>query len=182
MKAERLRDAIKIVSKLKTDFSATVMGRIYQQPKLYQVEIGPDSVKAVNNAGYLEISLPETGLDEPCLFELNSLREVAQSLEGEVYLRREGTSVFWESTQDSGSLNLLAPEFIIPDIVLKSPFKPPDGFASALELGSSAIEAGTYSFDLYGMTIQPQGDILTMASTCTTALAVASISKGDYPL
>jgi hypothetical protein len=149
------------------------------------LELSKDAVRACSEYGNLKILVGEdTGLTESCLINVNYAVNILSSLgqESVLTLVKNGNKVNWKSGEAKGHLTLVEQEQKIPEIThANHPWIPDENFADALLLASSACQAATVAFDLYGVVIEPAEQVLRLISTNTTAIAGAEVPKGTYP-
>jgi hypothetical protein len=176
MKTDTLASAIKLISKI-THPSSIV-------PLYRSVEIGSERARACSEAGNIEITIGETGLEQPALLDFTAVQGVLNSLpqSAEMYLSRQGNCVLWETDFASGSWKTVHQEHRIPILThYTHPWKPPRDFASAVVAAALAVEGATLSAGMYGLLIERTESGLQLLSCNSTSLAAVTVPVADFP-
>jgi len=175
MRVGLLACAVKIASKVVNPSSFSPIHRC--------IELGPNCVRACSEYGTIQIPV-ETELSEPALLDCVAVGAVIRSLGQyeEVYLHSEGNRVYWSNDNAHGHWDVVKEDNQIPAISHSSfPWKPPDSFADALLLASSAVDAASVSIGIYGLVIERRGKLLRLVSSNSISLALAVVPGEGYP-
>jgi len=177
MKVHDLRSALSVVSLISNPSS---LAHVYKA-----VEFSRDRIRACSEFGNLEIAF-EIGLDEPVLLDCEAIDAVVGSLpeDAEIFFSGEDNKVYWNTDDGAGYWEVVEQEdMTIPPLTHNHhPWSPPNSFAEALLFTSSLVTAATMSFELYGLVIEPDGELLRVASTNAISHALAVVPGEDYPM
>lgn len=176
MKAKDLSTIVKIASNISNASSLTSLFR--------SIELGPNSIRCCSEFGNLEIVVEATGLQEPCLVDTDSFMAIVSSLpqSEEVTFKPTPTKIDWVCGSAKGHLGIVQTDHKVPKLSHQNfPWTPPPNFANALILASTACAAAAVSFGMYGITVEPDGDVIRMMSCNTISLAATTVENKDFP-
>jgi hypothetical protein len=187
IKAGMLSDASKIANLIANSSSLT--------PSHKSMEIGPDedlgdgekacTIVVNSEYGNLELLLPEMGITQSCLIDASQVAAVADSLPKDKdieFTPKDSGAVAWKCGDARGQWTNIAHDKSLSKVTHSNfPWKPPENFARAIRLASSACQAATVSVGLYGVVLEQNTTKLSMMSSNSTSLAYVEVENPSFP-
>jgi len=176
MNVNELNAIVKITSRFSNRSSLSTLYR--------SLELSDTTLRLQSDWGNIEMSIPPTGIKSPSLIDAVALGTLSTyPPEAEIEFTEKDNKIYYRIGRARGCWDLVSCDHKIQKLKHDVfPWAPPEHFADALRVASSACEAAAVSAGLYGIVIDPKFGKLNIMSSNRTALAAATIDGKDYPV